>query len=836
MAFNIGRSGSPVEAYRQDAKLGGNLLTPEERLRLLKPYLPPPRSDASRVKAQEKAPRFGARRWLKKQFHMLVFITIHTFFSLYLKIRHAYHAVVNRVYSVLHHHHRTPQLIQRDVNVLNRLPKHLSVILTLENDGRGGAGIQRLIDEAADIVAWCASAGISQLSIYEKSGTLKGYLPETHRAVSEKLAAYFGPYFPALTMGAPHMPSVSRPASPRAADVADGCAKHLSILLLSAEDGRDSLVDLTKTLTEMSQRSKISSADISMELIDAELSESVMGEPDLLILFGPHVELAGYPPWQVRLTEIFHVQDNQGVGYQVFYRGLCSIKPRMRLARTNDRGGRLLTTYLTMSHPDEKTPKNNSIDDSRHTREEAIRMSLLHPPIVRTGAGALNRALFTKKVDLAAATVQDPRLISKYRKVLADSKALLRQDRISPVVTVPEDKAKGLLERGRKCLLLAPGVDAKEPDTWGPVLKEAVEKKELDVIPYELELGYDYWSHQDIMMSILPEELSDDIPTGFNVAGHVAHLNLRERYLPYKKVIAEVLLDKNPQIRTVINKIDNVGGDSVFRTFQYEVLAGPDDMAVQVSESGCVFEFDYAKVYWNSRLESEHRRLVDLFRPGEVVCDVMAGIGPFAVPAGKKGVFVWANDMNPESYHYLQQAIKTNKVGQFVRPLCEDGREFIHKAAKLVLVAAEQNECALIPGKPLPRTKAKAGAKAPEPTRIPVPATISHFVMNLPASAIEFLGCYRGLYAGQEDLFALATARKLPMVHVHCFSYKADDETPLNDICARMTKELGYAVKPGDPENEGEVAIHDVRDVAPSKRMFCASFRLPKEVAFDAGS
>lgn len=43
------------------------------------------------------------------------------------------------------------------------------------------------------------------------------------------------------------------------------------------------------------------------------------------------------------------------------------------------------------------------------------------------------------------------------------------------------------------------------------------------------------------------------------------------------------------------------------------------------------------KVYWNSRLETEHKRLVDSFRAGQVVVDVMAGIGPFAVPAAQKG-------------------------------------------------------------------------------------------------------------------------------------------------------------------------------------------------------
>lgn len=167
----------------------------------------------------------------------------------------------------------------------------------------------------------------------------------------------------------------------------------------------------------------------------------------------------------------------------------------------------------------------------------------------------------------------------------------------------------------------------------------------------------------DIMKSILPLESQDEIPVGFAIVGHIAHLNLREQYLPYKNLIAEVIRDKNPTIRTVINKIDNVGDESEYRTFAYEVLAGPDDMNVELREAECVFKFDYSKVYWNSRLSTEHGRLVDLFSPGDVVCDVMAGVGPFAIPAGKKGVFVWANDLNPDSYGSMKDAVKRNKVG-----------------------------------------------------------------------------------------------------------------------------------------------------------------------------
>ena len=92
------------------------------------------------------------------------------------------------------------------------------------------------------------------------------------------------------------------------------------------------------------------------------------------------------------------------------------------------------------------------------------------------------------------------------------------------------------------------------------------------------------------------------------------------------------------------------------------MLVGPGNLNVEVREQGCAFRFDFAKVYWNSRLHTEHERLVSMFNEGDAICDVMAGVGPFAVPAGKKRVFVWANDLNPESYASLTDAIKRNKV------------------------------------------------------------------------------------------------------------------------------------------------------------------------------
>ncbi|KAH6689154.1 Met-10+ like-protein [Plectosphaerella plurivora] len=451
-------------------------------------------------------------------------------------------------------------------------------------------------------------------------------------------------------------------------------------------------------------------------------------------------------------------------------------------------------------------------------------MLSLRAPLAR-GMTTLDRSLFHKTLNVAAATVHDPRNIAKYRKQLLKGNELLGWDRLDSCRPDP-------VETGKKCLLLKPEVKADVPSTWGPILQEGVSAKELSVVPFDVDIDYDYWSYIDVMSSIIPEDLLDEIPVGFNIAGHVAHLNLRDRYLPFKTIIAQVILDKNHKLRTVINKVGNVGTESRFRTFAYEVLAGPDDMDVELRENDCVFHFDYAKVYWNSKLETEHTRLVKSFQPGEVVCDVMAGIGPFAVPAGKRGVFVFANDMNPESYACLQDAVKRNKVSQYVRAFNQDGLDFIRESARIVLDAHNAGDAAVI--QPKISRKAAPDAPRPEAIRTPVPPTIAHFVMNLPASALEFTHRYRGIYHGHEALFAPHTATKLPLVHVHCFAVKQDDEVPLLEICARLKSELGIDFKPGDAEVPGEVSIHKVRDVAPKKSMFCATFRIPPEIAFAA--
>jgi tRNA (guanine37-N1)-methyltransferase len=279
---------------------------------------------------------------------------------------------------------------------------------------------------------------------------------------------------------------------------------------------------------------------------------------------------------------------------------------------------------------------------------------------------------------------------------------------------------------------------------------------------------------------------------------------------------------------------------------------------VMTKESGAVFSFNFKEVYWNSRLSTEHARLIEIVRktatnnattPASsslssfssssstnqwIVADMMAGVGPFAVPLAMTSVsvplptnptnnpnsnntnnntdkkkptktitvspvMVYANDLNPSSYHSLKKNIELNRCGHRIQPFNLDGRKFIEE---LVL------QKRILP---------------------------QEVIMNLPAIAIEFLDCFIGLY--RKYLHSLPSSSSstcfseetipLPRIHVYCFS--SDPEDPVKDAVQRVAQVLHCSSKSIE-ESQGYQG-HIVRDVAPKKVMICISFQLPREVS-----
>lgn len=116
-----------------------------------------------------------------------------------------------------------------------------------------------------------------------------------------------------------------------------------------------------------------------------------------------------------------------------------------------------------------------------------------------------------------------------------------------------------------------------------------------------------------------------------------------------------------------------------------------------------------------------------------------------------------------------------------VRVSCEDGRDFIRS----VVVQSFESPFPPFAGPKLSRTKEHeerrkrmlTGARSPRPGS-PRPR-ISHFVMNLPDTAIQFLDAFRGILTsnGLKEVYD-----NMPMIHCHCFTREMETDAAEADI------------------------------------------------------
>ncbi|XP_016439839.1 tRNA (guanine(37)-N(1))-methyltransferase 2 isoform X4 [Nicotiana tabacum] len=337
-----------------------------------------------------------------------------------------------------------------------------------------------------------------------------------------------------------------------------------------------------------------------------------------------------------------------------------------------------------------------------------------------------------------------------------------------------------------------------------------------------------------------------------------------------------------PRIQTVVNKVGTITNE--FRVPKFEILAGKDDMVTEVKQYGSTFKLDYSLVYWNSRLEHEHLRLVSQFQAGETICDMFAGIGPFTIPAAQKECVVYANDLNPDSICYLKINAEINKVDHLVYPYNMDARKFISHLMTVPCNGSNAEADADFSEKPSGQADGETPSKDYEVKEVQEKTScniaglgdssmvaavsvtsvkrrsessqeegegrsavndgvsvagrkkrgpnkrmkgfeslntkpwehVDHVIMNLPASALEFLDAFRGLIRrGYWN-------GSLPWIHCYCFMRASETEDYIISVAESA---LGARIQSS--------VFHRVRDVAPNKAMFCLSFRLPEETCID---
>jgi len=134
---------------------------------------------------------------------------------------------------------------------------------------------------------------------------------------------------------------------------------------------------------------------------------------------------------------------------------------------------------------------------------------------------------------------------------------------------------------------------------------------------------------------------------------------------------AEKILASRPSLHTVVFAEGEVHGE--YRTREFRVLAGERTTRTIVTEHGHKFTVDLAGAYFSARLSTERQRLLEQVQEGEMVLDMFAGVGPFAITLAPRVGLVVASDLNPKAIELMLENIRTNRAGN-VLPILADAR------------------------------------------------------------------------------------------------------------------------------------------------------------------
>lgn len=146
--------------------------------------------------------------------------------------------------------------------------------------------------------------------------------------------------------------------------------------------------------------------------------------------------------------------------------------------------------------------------------------------------------------------------------------------------------------------------------------------------------------------------------------------------MKYKKIGDILIIDNNDlnddfeelsekhNVKTIM-KIDHIQGTK--REPVYTILFGSETETIH-KENGCLFKLDLAKVMWSKGNNNERLRIAKLVGDNETVVDMFAGIGYFSIPIGvhSNAKNVYSIEINPNSYYFLNENIKLNRLDNIV--------------------------------------------------------------------------------------------------------------------------------------------------------------------------
>ncbi|ASJ09774.1 tRNA (guanine-N1)-methyltransferase [Thermococcus siculi] len=237
-------------------------------------------------------------------------------------------------------------------------------------------------------------------------------------------------------------------------------------------------------------------------------------------------------------------------------------------------------------------------------------------------------------------------------------------------VKVPKREAEKVRRKLLELGVLAKGYSVKrEGDFVFFPVTGPVEGFELVEAEFE-KTGKRPHSYREVVE--VPDELRPLLPSSFDIIGDIAITELPEELMPYGKAIGEAILKVHRHIKAVFAKGSKVSGE--YRVRELIHLAGERRTETLHRENGIRLRLDVARVYYTPRLATERMRVFEKTQPGEVVFDMFAGVGPYAILLAKRAKLVFACDLNPWAIKYLEENRRLNKAFNVI-PILGDVRK-----------------------------------------------------------------------------------------------------------------------------------------------------------------
>ena len=111
-----------------------------------------------------------------------------------------------------------------------------------------------------------------------------------------------------------------------------------------------------------------------------------------------------------------------------------------------------------------------------------------------------------------------------------------------------------------------------------------------------------------------------------------------------------------------LGRAGEVSGE--YRESGIELLLGDNDW-VERTENGTFYGYHFTRTMWSRGNVNIRRSIAESVGPGEVVCDLYAGIGYYCLPilVHSEAQMVHACEINPESVSSLEWGLRANGVG-----------------------------------------------------------------------------------------------------------------------------------------------------------------------------